>query len=64
MPTYIVKGYRKSSDKEKQTMYVGQSAKDAFSYIDTYSIHSEIEIEIWEHGQLVITHKQKDLRPW
>ncbi|MEX3713518.1 hypothetical protein ABFV99_14035 [Cytobacillus horneckiae] len=61
MSSYLVKGYTESSDNEKQTLYVGPSAKEAFLYAINYSLHLEIEIEIWEAGSRIITLKQEDL---
>lgn len=60
--TYLVKGYLQSTDKDRRILYVGHSAIDAFSYFDNYSLQSEMEIQIWESGQLVRTLNQKSYK--
>jgi hypothetical protein len=51
--SYLVKGYVTELDKEKRTLYVGQSPKKAFGYLDNWGEKTEITLEIWEDGQLV-----------
>jgi hypothetical protein len=58
--SYLVRGYITKSDienKTKQIMYVGTSPKQAFSFKGRYSDFAEIEVEIWENGQMVFRHK-------
>ena len=57
--SYVVKGYAQEGDEKKEAFYTGTSPARAFGYLRCHK-EAEIEIEIWENGEIVFTHHQND----